>query len=172
MSNGVDPAVSDARRRLIVEAVRGGADTSGAVLVVLRALHAEGRWPQAAWAGARNAPYSSGTSQMMHSLCCAVWLVYDRVTDKFALGLHAPPPPDPAEVARIAETMLPQDGARDALLARMEAFRARTGLDIALGVTDALQRCVRVDTPRGMAEWILLPEQSWEDGLLKVGATA
>lgn len=68
-------------------------------------------------------------------------------------------------VAKKAETYLPPD----TFLMIARRYEARTGCPVLFGVTHGMDRVIRIGTPRGVAEHVLDPRDSWEDALVDAG---
>lgn len=152
------------RALVILAAVRAGARDVATVFAAMQAAHAEGRWPKPTWNGGREEPYYTGVGQLMRTMCGWGWLIADYGTPPFTAGPSAPPSPDTDP-----EDLLPQEPLRSALLARMAAWEARTGHRVVLGVTEDLQRVVRVGCNRGEAEWKLGLGDTWTRALELAG---
>lgn len=149
------------------------------ILKRLGDLHAQGRWPEAPWQGAVQAPYAVGLSQNLTAMASTYrnakpWLVridkqghYTRweLTKDAPKGVIPPKPKPltPEERQAKADALLP---AREAVEDLMNAFQRRTGQAVVIGVRHAdLIRVIRVETARGPCEFTLEEGEEWRPAL-------
>lgn len=163
MPRAHDPTGAGAARRdLLVAILRLKSPdplTVGDVLEECRRLHEQGQWPQAEWVGAKNEPYHTGVRQHLDSLAFDGRIMGgEYVSGRGRVYWYAAP-----------EDLLPDPP--DRVQAILDAYRAETGLEALVGVTQDLQRVVRVQTARGVYEVALGGKDDWLDGLREAGLT-
>lgn len=143
-----------ARRREIIVAVvrREPGLACRDILTRLEAIHAEGGWPAAPWNGARQEPYYCGLSQNLDAMRFNVRyrngaaesrpLVAVEEMEKGKVWFHR------KDAAHLAESFLPAGELADELV----AIASDCGCEIVFGVTEDLERVIRMDVGRGILE--------------------
>lgn len=127
---------------------------TGELVQVLTIEHEMGKWPQGTYASARNEPYYGGTNQHLGALRRKGHIIQDE-RGRWV----APSPPD----------LLPKGDERDLVVNALTEYEERTGLTALIGVSDRLERVIRVQTLRGDIQYELGRWDSWEKGLQSVG---